>query len=432
MSQNLTVENNEKKPETKHGKYKSPRSRWWFATAHPVNENLKEDEVFEPEIGGYQWYRAYWEKGEENNRIHVHFLVYTQNQLTKGNDLCFDKRLKGIHWELVKTSEVLKVRNYEYFKYKDDKTQVPKNHIASFESKTNKPAALTQNIRFMAKEAIMNNNCEFFNNLTKEERTDIGEINLKKFHENRRIINDAKINLHEVRDASIEIRYGQSRAGKSYGYQCADNVCVIDQTALNPHGDVWFDAADGMDHPTTFVFNEFGCKTLSITNALSLVDNTAVRRPIKGDSMKIDCRLLVFIFNDPIVQFFDYQKEGAKVDAFQERISLVRYYYKKWSKEDPKTFVDVTDLYKTFCTKVHAIYTDRKNINKDVSFAKVADEYEIAVKKRVESDKLEKRLNKRQVKVDDEEESDNVLNLDIDEINPGCLSDINKRFCLKK
>lgn len=432
MSEKLTVENNEKKPDTKHGKYKSPRSRWWFATAHPVNDNLKEDEVFEPEIGGFQWYRVYWEKGEENNRIHVHFLVYTQNPLTKGNELCYDARLKGIHWELVKTSEVLRVRNYEYFKYKADGSQIPKQHIASFESKTNKPLAFTQSLRYMAKEAIMNNNCEFFNNLTKEEKTDIGEVNLKKYHENRRIVNNAKINLHEVREASIEIRYGQSRGGKSFEYQEADNVCMIDETALNSHGDVWFDAAEDLDHPTTFVFNEFSCKTLRVTNALSLVDNTAVRRPVKGGSIKVDCRLLVFIVNDPIVQFFDYEKEGAKMDAFQERIGLVRYYYKKWTKADKETFVDVTDLYKTFCKRVHAIFTDRKDFKKDVNFQKACDEYETAVEKRVKSHALEKEFNKRREIEEEDELSDNVLNLDIGENNPGCLSDINKRFCLKK
>ena len=431
MSENLTEQNPKQNTKTtKHGVHKDQRFRWWLGTAYPKNEDMKDDEVFRPNIGG-RWYKCWWERGEESNKIHSHFLVYSDNLLTKGDKLCEDERFKHINWTRVLTSCVETVSNYSKYKIKPDGTKVEKKHIKTFTANTDAPKAITQEMKYMVKKAIVNGDTAILNCLSEDDKAAIGGENLKKWFEAERIFANAAIDLNEARKAFIEIRYGESGGGKSYGFQTDPSVCVMDQTSLREGGDLWFGTAKFYKNPKTFVLNEFGCKKLRITNALSLVDNTASVRPVKGDEIKIDCRHLVYITNDPITLFFDYAEEGSKCVAFGKRIKSVKCYYQEWSEEDPDTFVEVEDLYKTFLKEVKALYENTKDQNKDVHFEKIRDKYEIAVQKRIQSAKLEKRLNKRSVKIDDDDNSDNEINLDKCEVYKHSLSDINKVFSLK-
>lgn len=377
-------------PRTNHGKYASKRYRWWSGTAFPVDENITVDKLFKPIIKGL-WYKVYWEYGEESGKIHCHFLVYSANQITKGNVLCEDERLKAFRWNGVETSLVSVVSNYEFYKIVDGK-RVEKRHISTFVSDTKPPSIITSEMKWRVQKEIVAGNLTVLNGLTSDEKASLGDYNLEKWNVARRFFLNAQIDLSEERESCIEIRYGKSRAGKSWEFQTDEKVCVMDETSLREGGDLWYDSVLDHDNPKTIVLNEFSPKKLKITNALSLVDNTAVVRPVKGGRVKVDCRKLVYIANDEITDFFDYLNEAAKTDAFSRRIKSVKYFYKEWTKEDPETYVEVDDLYRKFLTGVHELSKKTSKVGIDVEIIKLADRYKIEVQKRVETAKTHKKM----------------------------------------
>lgn len=431
MVKKLTEENQTKKEdeEKRHGKHAGGRYRWWFGTAFPKEENMSDENVFEPDLKG-RWYKCWWERGE-TDALHAHFLIYSENGLTKGDCLCKDERFKHPHWERVLTESVTTVSNYEARKIKEDGTVITKKHVKTYLSQSDTPDILTRGLKYKVKKAILAGDLKVLSELTEDDKAAIGNMNLKNMVANRRILKNSEIDLNKERPAWIEIRYGRSRGGKSHEFQVDPNVCVIDETMLRGNGDVWYDAVFEYDNPKTLVLNEFGCKTLKLTNALSLIDNTAVIRPVKGDKIKVDCQRLVYIMNDPVTLFFNYEEEASKCEAFGERIRSVRYYYKKWTKEDPITYIEVQDLYITFLNEVKKLYEDTKDHNKEVHFEQIRDKYEIAVQKRVETATMQKVFNRREVKIDDDDKiNDEKLN-EIGNNISHKLSDINKVFSLK-
>lgn len=432
MVKKLTEENQTKKEdeEKRHGKHAGSRYRWWFGTAFPKEENMSDENVFEPNLKG-RWYKCWWERGE-TDALHAHFLIYSENGLTKGDCLCKDDRFKHPHWERVLTNSVTTVANYETRKIKEDGTVITKKHVKTYTSQSDTPEILIRQLKYTVKKEIMTNKPKIIKELTDDDKAAIGNMNLKIMQANSRIIRNYQIDLNKEREAWIEIRYGQTRGGKSHDFQIDPNVCMIDETMLRGNGDVWYDPVLDYDNPKTIVLNEFGSKTLRITNALSLIDNTPVIRPVKGDRIRVDCQRLVYIVNNPITLFFNYEEEASKCEAFGERIRSVRYYYKKWTKKDPDTFVEVKDLYITFLNDVKKLYEDTKDHNKEVHFDQIKDKYEIAVLKRVETAAMQKGFNRREVKVDDNE--DKINNENLNEIGNNIshkLSDINKVFSLK-